>query len=62
MAKLFLNDDITNLFTTETNWYTHQYLSKAELSLHSEDCSYKDVTKDETWTYLGVLFMTEIDR
>jgi hypothetical protein len=62
MAKSFLDDDQISLFTIRTNQYTHQYLNIFAVSQHSQDCSYKDVTKDEIWTYLGLLFMTGIDR
>jgi hypothetical protein len=59
--KIFL-DDLVNHITTETNRYAHQHFYTHELAPHSRECSYEDVTSDEMWIYLGLVFMTGIDK
>jgi hypothetical protein len=44
------------------NRYAHQYFNIHELALHSREHNYKDVTPDEMWRYLGIVFMTGIDK
>lgn len=59
--KAFLDDDLINSFTVETNQYANQYLNTVGLSPHSWDRNYKDATKNEMWAYLGISFMIGID-
>ena len=60
--KIFLDDNLIESIATETNRYAHQQLRMAELLPHSRDRDYKDVSKDEMWIYIGILFMTGIDK
>jgi hypothetical protein len=60
--KTFLDDNLVNHITTETNRYAQQHFNTYELAAHSREYSYKDVTSDEMWIYLGIVFMTGIDK
>ncbi|PNF23441.1 hypothetical protein B7P43_G09117 [Cryptotermes secundus] len=60
--KFFLDDDLLTHITTETNRYAHQQFNTHELAPHSRELSYKYVASDEIWTYLGIVFMTGIDK
>jgi len=44
-VSFFLDDDLVNSFTGETNQYAHQYLNTVGWSPHSQDRNYKDVRK-----------------
>jgi hypothetical protein len=60
--KIFLDDEIINSITEETNRYAHQDLNSHVLSPHSRDRNFKEITSEEIWTFLGILFMTGIDK
>ena len=60
--KIFSGDDLVNHITTETNRYAHQHFNTHELAPHSRKHNYNYVTSDEIWTYLGIVFMTGIDK
>ncbi|PSN54982.1 hypothetical protein C0J52_02324 [Blattella germanica] len=58
--KTFLDDHLLKCISIETNRYANQYLSTHVLYPQSQD--YMDVTIDEMCTYLGITFMTGIDK
>lgn len=60
--KIFLDEELINLIRDETNRYAHQYLNSHTLSPQSRDKNFKEISTEEIWKYLGIIFMTGIDR
>jgi hypothetical protein len=57
VAKFFLDDALIISVNSRSK---PACTSIVLLSPCSQDCSYKGVSKDKMWTYLGILFVTKI--
>lgn len=60
--KCFITDELVGHLVLETNRYAMQYFETHVLSPYSRDVNYKNVTVAEMWKYLGICFMTGIDK
>ena len=54
----FFDDNIIEMMVCETNRYSQQYMEEKQLRRHSRMKKWKDTTKEEMKTFIGVIMMT----
>ena len=60
--KLFLNDDLISLMTTETNRYAQYLLQQPNLHPHSRLHKWHPTTNDEMTVFIGLLLLVSLNR
>ncbi|CAE1329476.1 unnamed protein product [Acanthosepion pharaonis] len=59
--KMFLTDDLVNIIVLETNRYAQQYFQEhPNLKQYSCCCRWKDLTTENFWPFMALLFNTGI--
>ena len=58
--RLFITDELIDILVNETNLYAGQYIRNRRIAEKSRVKKWRDVTTEEMWKYLALLFLTVV--